>query len=287
MSQIHIIVDSTAQMPREMFEMYPNLHSVSLKVRVGDREWPEEGLSTIELFKFAKDSKLHPQTSQPAPGDFLEICKPLIDAGKEIIIITVSGGLSSTVQGARAVAKMLDEQRIHVIDSGTTSIGMVQMAKAALAMAASDIPLRYIVEKVYAMVELTHTFILVDTLEYLYKGGRIGGASALFGTILQIRPVLYLLEGKVAVMDKVRTKQRAVTRMFEELQQYQDLEYIGVAHIDVPTEARELTARVKEMYPDTQVLPAGIGSVLGAHLGPGMIGLVFQEKQAHDALASM
>ena len=278
MSQIHIVVDSTAQISREMINMYPNLHIVSLKVRIGDREWPEDELSTAELFKMAKETKKHPQTSQPAPGDFLAVCKPLIDAGKEIIIITLSGGLSGTVQGARAVAKMLDEERIHVIDSGTTSIGMVQMAKVALTMAGSGMAVRHIIDKVYAMIEATHTFILVDTLEYLYKGGRIGGAAALFGTILQIRPVLYLVDGKVAVMDKVRTKQRALTRMLEELQRYQNLEYIGVAHIDVPIEGQKLTARVQEMYPDTQVLPAAIGAVLGTHLGPGLIALVFQEK---------
>ena len=278
MSKIHIVVDSTAQIPTEMVEMYPNLHIVSLKVRVGDREWAEDKLPTAELFKIAKETKLHPQTSQPAPGDFIEICKPLIDAGKEVIIITVSGGLSGTAQGARAVAKLLDEQLIHVIDSGTTSIGMVQMTKMALTMAASGVAVRHIIDKVHDMIDATHTFLLVDTLEYLYKGGRIGGAAALFGTILQIRPVLYLLEGKVTVMDKVRTKQRAVTRMIEELKLYPNLEYVGVAHIDVPLEAQSITARIKELYPDTQVVPAAIGSVLGAHLGPGMVGLVFQEK---------
>lgn len=279
-SQIHIVVDSIAHISRDMFEMYPNLHGVSLKVRIGDREWPEGELSPAELFKIAKETKLHPQTSQPAPGDFIEVCKPLIDAGKEIILITVSGGLSGTVQGARAVAKMLDPQRIHVIDSGTASIGMVQMAKAALTMAASGMAAQNIVEKLHAMIAVTHTFILVDTLEFLYKGGRIGGAAALFGTILQIRPVLYLLDGKVAVMDKVRTKQRAVTRMLEELQKYQNLEYIGVAHIDAPAEAQGIITRVQEMYPDSQVLPAAVGSALGAHLGPGTIGIIFQEKQA-------
>jgi len=277
-SRIHIVVDSIAQISREMFEMYPNLHGVSLKVRIGDREWPEDELSTAELFKIAKETKLHPQTSQPAPGDFIEVCKPLIDAGKEIILITVSGGLSGTVQGARAIAKMLDEQRIHVIDSGTASIGMVQMAKAALTMAASGMSVSDIVEKLHAMIEATHTFILVDTLEYLYKGGRIGGAAALFGTILQIRPVLYLSDGKVAVMDKVRTKQRAVNRMLDELQKYQNLEYIGVGHIDAGADGQGIIERIEEMYPDNRVLPAGIGSVLGAHLGPGTIGIVFQEK---------
>jgi len=276
--QIHIVVDSSAQISQEMFEMYPNLHEVSLKVRVGDREWSEDQLSTAELFEFVKETKVHPQTSQPALGDFIEVCKPLIDEGKEIIIITVSGGLSGTVEGARTVAKMLDQQRVHVIDSGTASIGMVQMAKTALTMAVAGIPVAIIIEKIHAMIEATHTFILVDTLEYLYKGGRIGGAAALFGTILQIRPVIYLLDGKVAVMDKVRTKQRAVTRMLEELEKYPNLEYIGVGNVDAPLDGQEITARVQEMYPDNPVLLAAIGSVLGAHLGPGMIGVVFQEK---------
>lgn len=278
MSQIHIVVDSSAQMTNEMIAMYPNLHIVSMKVRLGDREWPENELSTTDLFKLAETEHLHPQTSQPAPGDFIEICQPLLAAGKEIIIITLSGGLSGTAEGARAASKMLDEKRIHVIDSGTTSIGMVQMAKAALTMVADGMEISDILNKVDEMIKATHTFIIVDTLDYLYKGGRIGGAAALFGAILQIRPVLYLSDGKVAVMDKVRTKQRAVSRMLEELQKHQNLEYIGVAHLGPLTERQGIVERIEEMYPGTQVLPALIGSVIGAHLGPGMIGLVFQEK---------
>jgi len=276
--QIHIVVDSSAQISQEMFEMYPNLHEVSLKVRIGDQEWSEDQLSTAELFKLVKETKIHPQTSQPALGGFFEVCKPLIDEGKEIIIITVSGGLSGTVEGARTVAKMLDQKRVHVLDSGTASIGMVKMAKTALTMANAGIAASIIIEKLHAMIEATHTFILVDTLEYLYKGGRIGGAAALFGTILQIRPVMYLSDGKVAVMDKVRTKQRAVIRMLEELEKYPNLEYIGVANVDAPLDGQAIMARVQEIYPDHPVLLAAVGSVLGAHLGPGMIGVVFQEK---------
>lgn len=278
MSHIHIIVDSIAQVPSEMSAMHPNLHTVSLKVRVGNKEWQENEISTKELFVICQETKQHPQTSQPAPGDFIELCQPLLDAGKEVIIITVSGGLSGTVEGARAVARMLDEKRIHVIDSGTATIGTLQMAKAALEMAASGSSIGEIVKKIEAMVKVTHTCLVPDTLEYLYKGGRIGGAAALFGSILQIKPVLYLADGKVAVLDKVRTKQRAITRMLDELQKVQKLEYIGVAHIDAPQEGEALAARIKVMFPDTAILPAKIGSVLASHLGPGMMGLVFQEK---------
>jgi DegV family protein with EDD domain len=277
-SQIHIIVDSIGQVPDEMLAMHPNLHIVSLKVRIGDQEWREDEISTKELFQICKDKRQHPKTSQPAPGDFIDICKPLIEAGKDVIIISVSGGLSGTVEGARSVANMLDEKKIHVLDSGTASVGMVQMAKVALEMASSGNTAKEIVDRIEALEKATHTLLIPDTLEYLYKGGRIGGASALFGSILQIRPLLYLVDGKVAVMDKVRTKQRVVNRMLDELQKYPNLEYIGVGHIDVPAEGEALVARIKELYPSTLILPATIGSVLGAHLGPGLLGLVFQEK---------
>jgi DegV family protein with EDD domain len=277
-SHIHIIVDSIAQIPREMLAIHPNLHTVALKVRVGEREWQEDEIAAKELFGICQETRQHPKTSQPAPGDFIEICKPLMDAGKEVLIITVSGGLSGTVEGARTVARMIDKQRIRVIDSGTASVGMVQMAQTALAMAAEGHSLSKIVEKIEKMAKATQTFLIPDTLEYLYKGGRIGGAAALFGSILQIKPVLHLVDGKVAVLDKVRTKQRAITRMLEELQKVQNIAYIGVAHVDVPTEGEALAARIREMYPNTPILPAGIGSVLGAHLGSGMLGLVFQEK---------
>jgi len=275
---IHIVVDSIGQVPSEMLAMHQNLHIVSLKVRVGDQEWQENEISTKKLFEICQDRKQHPTTSQPAPGDFITVCKPLIEAGKEIIIIGVSGGVSGTVEGARSVAKMLDKEHIHVLDSGTASVGMVAMAKAALEMVSAGSTAKEIVSRIEALAKATHTFLIPDTLEYLYKGGRIGGAAALFGSILQIRPLLHLVEGKVAILDKVRTKQRAVNRMLDELQKYQSLEYIGVAHIDVPEEGAKLAARIKEMYPDTPIVSAGIGAVLGAHLGPGLLGLVFQEK---------
>ena len=278
MSQIHIVVDSCAQISREMFEQYPNLHCVSMKVRVGDHEWLENDITSEELFKSAEELKKHPQTSQPAPGDFIEICKPLIDEGKEVIIITVSGGLSGTVEGAKSVAKMLDESRIRVVDSGTASIGMLQMAKAALEMVNEGMKLQEIVWKLYEIIEVTHTLILVDTLDYLYKGGRIGGAAALFGTILQIKPVIHLIDGKVAILDKVRTKQRAIKRVLDEIAKYKDLEYIGIGNVNCPAEGEAFINTVRELYPSVQVLPAAIGSVLGAHLGTGMIGVILQEK---------
>jgi DegV family protein with EDD domain len=278
-AQVHIVVDSIAQISQEMLDAHANLHMISLKVRLGDREWHENEIAAEELFRLEKANKTAIKTSQPAPGEFVEIFEPLIAANHEIVVISVSGGLSGTVEGARMAAKMVDEKRIFVVDSHTASIGMVQMARAALTMAERNRPAAEIAEEIREMAKYTHTLIVPDTLEYLHKGGRIGGAAALFGSILQIRPVLYLgQDGKVAVLDKVRTKQRAINRMLEEVQNYKDLEYIGVGHIDVPEEGKAIREKLQSVFPKVPVLPALLGSVLGAHLGPGLLGIVFQEK---------
>lgn len=278
MSQVHVVIDSIGQISTELLEQHPNLHRVSLKVALGDQEWCEPDISTAELFRLAKERNIHPKTSQPAPGEFLAILEPLLAAGHDIVMIHVSGGLSGTVRGAEAVARMLDEKRIHVIDSGTASVGMEQMALAALKLAAEGESAAAIAAHVRKLAAATHSVMVPDTLEYLHKGGRIGGAAALFGTILQIKPIIFLVEGKVAVLDKVRTKQRALNRMLEELNKHGELEYIGLGGIDVPDEVAALRERVREMFPHTPIVEARVGSVLGSHLGHGLIGLVFQEK---------
>ncbi|HWR41649.1 DegV family protein [Sporomusa sp.] len=277
MSNIHIVLDSTANAPQEMLSAHPNLHIVPLKVLLGDSVWNEPELSTAELFRLVKEKGIHPRTSQPAPGDFATAFALAAD-GNPVIMIGVSGGLSGTVNGARAAARDFKGREIYVIDSCTSAIGMVKMAEAALNMAAAGQPAGVIAERLQKMADTTHTLILPDSLEYLHKGGRIGGAAALFGSILQIKPILTLREGKVQVLDKVRTRPRAVARMIEELDKHGELNYIGVAHGEAPVVAGEIYDTVSQRYPNIPVSLTGIGSCLGAHLGPGVIGLIFQSK---------
>lgn len=277
MSNIHIVLDSTANASPEVLAAYPNLHIVPLKVILGDCVWNEPELSAEELFQLVREKGLHPRTSQPAPGDFAAAFAPAAD-GNDLIMIGVSGGLSGTVNGALAAARDFKGCEIHVIDSCTSAIGMVKMAEAALAMAAAGQSASTIARRLQAMADATHTLFMPDSLEYLHKGGRIGGAAVLFGSILQIKPILTLRAGKVQVLDKVRTRPRALARMLEELKQYGELEYIGVAHGEAPAIAREVYDKVKQQYPGVPVSLTSIGSCLGAHLGPGIIGLIFQHK---------
>lgn len=275
---IQIVIDSTANVPEEMLLAHANLHVVPLKIILGKDEWNEPELTTAELFRLAGEKGVYPQTSQPAPGEFVQAFMPAAQ-GQPVIMICLAGGLSGTVNGARAVAsKDFKGREIYVIDSCTGAIGAVKMAEAALAMAAAGESAGVIAEYLQRMAAATRTLFIVDSLEYLRKGGRIGGAAALVGSILRIKPILMLQEAKVQVLDKVRTQSRAISRMLEELSKADNLAYIGVVYEDEPAVAEEMLISIHQRYPDIPVSRNALGSVLGAHLGPGVIGLIYQSK---------
>lgn len=277
MSTIHVVVDSTAHIRPALLSSHPNLHVVPLKVILGDREWQEPELTNEELFRLTAGASSHPRTSQPAPGDFLTILQPLTGQGCEVIVITLSGGLSGTVRSAGTAAQMLNSPNVYIVDSGTAAIGMEKLVEAAFRLAGEGRAAGEIARRLAEISAATYTMFVPGTLEYLHKGGRIGGAAALLGTLLQIKPILFLTGGKVSVLDKVRTRGRAIARMAEELTRYGRPAYIGVVHLAAEQEAKQLAARLREQYPDVPVSVTGTGSVLGAHLGPGVVGLIFQE----------
>jgi len=277
-SQVHVILDSTANVPPQLLEKWCNLHVVPLTVLLNNRQINESELSAADLFTLIKETGDDPKTSQPAPGDFAALFSTIHNSGDSAVVITLAGSLSGTVQSAKIAAQMAGSKNIFVVDSGTTAIGMVQMAEQALAMAAAGAEAGCIAAEIEKMAGATHTMFVPATLEYLHKGGRIGGAAAVFGAILQIRPILYLREGKVAVLDKVRTRTRAIARMTEELKNYPDFAYISVVAIEAKEEALILQQQIQQLYPQIPVLFGEGGPVLASHLGPGLVGLIFQEK---------
>ena len=277
MHKVHIVLDSTANVPIGMREKHKNLHVVPLTLTLGKNQWYEEQISNEQLFSLVQTTGEFPKTSQPAPGDFIHTFQPILDAGGEIIVITLSSGLSGTIQSARTAAQTLDPKRISVVDSGTTAIGMVNMAQTALALAAAFEPAGAIASHLEQLSKVTHTLFVPRTLDYLYKGGRIGGAAALIGGILQIHPVLYLNNGKVAVLDKVRTWTKAVGRIVEEVKQHNNPMHIGVVHIGAAREAEGLRQQLEMRYPEQSISLSTGGAVLAAHLGPGLLGVILQD----------
>lgn len=277
MSEIHVVLDSTAHVEKDVLERYPNLHVVPLTVSLGEQRWFEDALTCEKLFSLIENTKLFPKTSQPAPGQFLEVLSPLNQEGHTIIIITMSGSLSGTLQSAQNSLNMLERKNIYLVDSGTTAIGMVRMAEAVFKMIEMGMAADEIVTKLHDIIQATHTMFVPATLEHLYKGGRIGGAAALFGSILHIKPILYLVEGKVMVLDKVRTNAKAIARMLEELAKYKSLAYIGVVYIGDRQAGEVLADSVRQRHPEALVSLSTGGAVLGSHLGYGLLGLIFQE----------
>ena len=277
-TQLQVVIDSTAMGDKEWLGQHNNLHVIPLTVRIGEQEWLDTEISGAELFQRASAAKELPKTSQPAQGQFIQLFQELTASGQEVVCILLSGGLSGTASAARMAAAQVDPRLIRVIDSGTTALGLVQMAKAALQAAEEGKSLADVVHLLDAMVRRTNTMFIPGTLEYLHKGGRIGGAARLFGGILQLCPLLYLQDGKVQVLDKVRTQKRALERAMQDIRALQRPAYIGVGHVDNPELAAQTAALVKQAQPEAQVEVFLISPVIGAHTGPGLIGFIYQEN---------
>lgn len=279
MTNIHVILDSTANAQPQWLLDYPTVHIVSLTVQVAAKEYAEDQLSAEQLFAVMKENHAHPKTSQPAPGVFQSLCERLLSLGGDIVVITLAEALSGTVRSAGLARELCsDPQRIHVVDSATTAIGLLAMAEQVVAAAQQNRPISEILSRLSSVVKATHTYFVLGTLDFLHQGGRIGGAAALFGSILQIRPVLYLVAGKVTVLEKVRTRTRAVDKMIDEVKKFEKLAYLGVVQIAALDEAKQVASRLAELFPGVPVTIVSGGAVLAAHLGPGLVGVVLQEQ---------
>lgn len=279
MANIHVVLDSTAHALPKWLLGHPCVHIAPLTVEVAGTEYEEDQLSAEKLFALMNSSASHPKTSQPPPGAFLSIYESLLTGECEIIVITLSEALSGTVRSANLAKELCsDPVRVHVVDSVTTASGMVKLAEYVMAAAERGQGVTKILQQLAFVVAATHTYFVPGTLDFLYKGGRIGGASALFGSILQIRPVLYLAQGKVTVLEKVRTRRRAIDKLVDEITKMPSLAYLGIVHIVAEEEAEKLGKRLSELFPDVPVSVSTAGSVLATHLGPGLVGVIFQEK---------
>jgi DegV family protein with EDD domain len=218
-------------------------------------------------------------TSQPAVGDFLEVWRPLLDDGDDIVSIHISSGISGTYGSATAARELLvgegvDESRISVIDSRRACGGLGVMMLAAAAVAQNGGDVAAVTERVTKARDELQMWFAVDTLEYLRRGGRIGGAQAWLGSALKIKPIL-TLDGEITPIERVRTAQRAFTRMTEFLDELHSDGRDGwvVQHIQAPDEAERLVDHGRKLFGTEPVFVSEVGPVIGAHVGPGLLGV--------------
>ncbi len=273
---VAIVSDTCHYLPRELVARR-RIHQVSLYVN-----WPEGTQRESDIADYAafydrlREASTLPTTSQPSIGDFLTVYRPLLSAGEDIVSIHLAGGMSGTVTVAEQARTELgaDAARVHVIDSATACGGQGLMLLAAAAAAEAGRDAAGVVEQARRAREQLRMWFAIDSLEFLRRGGRIGGAQAWLGSALRIKPIL-TVESEITPVERVRTSRRAFERLVDLLRERarDGADAWMVQHIQAPAEAEELIARGREVFGRDPVAVSEIGPVIGAHVGPGLLGV--------------
>jgi DegV family protein with EDD domain len=277
---VAVCSDTTNYLPRELVRRN-SIREVSLYVNLAGTQQRESDIleDTDAFYDALRATQEAATTSQPAVGDFLEVWRPLIDDGDDIVSIHISSGISGTYGSATSARELLvgegvDESRISVIDSRRAcgGLGIMMLAAAAAAQDGGDVAA--VTERVTKARDELQMWFAVDTLEYLRRGGRIGGAQAWLGSALKIKPIL-TLDGEITPIERVRTAQRAFTRMTEFLDELHKDGRDGwvVQHIQAPDDAERLVAYGRKVFGTEPVFVSEVGPVIGAHVGPGLLGV--------------
>lgn len=274
---VALVSDSCHYLPRQIAEAC-GLHEVSLYVHRGGTAQRELEISDYDdYYRRLRAEEQLPTTSQPSIGDFLAVYEPLLDAGHEIVSIHLSGGISGTVRAAEQAREQLgdDAAKVQIVDSRTAcgAQGLQLMAAAAaLAHAPDDAPAA--AAAAIRARESMRFWFAVDTLEYLRRGGRIGGAQAWLGGALQIKPILSI-DSEITPVERVRTSRRAFERLVtlaDGLRQ-EGADAWVIQHVQAPDQAAALAARCTELFGHGPAFVSELGPVIGTHVGPGLIGV--------------
>jgi DegV family protein with EDD domain len=275
MASVAIVSDTCHYLPAELVAEH-GIQQVSLYVHwKGDTQRESEIADYDAYYRRLGSAEELPTTSQPSIGDFLSVYEPILDRGDDIVSIHLAGGMSGTVRSAEQARDQLgnDAERVHVIDSASAcgGEGLVVLAAAAAAREGADA--MAVADRARRARESLKMWFAIDTLEYLRKGGRIGGARAWLGSALKIKPIL-TVESEITPIERVRTSRRAFERMVELLRsRAQDgADAWMVQHIQAPDDAAELARRGTEIFGHEPLVISQIGPVIGTHVGPGLLG---------------
>ena len=274
-----VVCDSTCYLPAELIAER-GIRVISLYVSVdGQQEREVDIADYAAFFERLRASESGATTSQPSIGDFIAVYEPLLEAGKEIVSIHISAGISGTFEAAnQARQRLIDEgkggERIRVMDSRSAAggMGLCALGAAAAAIEGGDAAAAETrAEEVRAALKM---WFAIDTLEYLRRGGRIGGARAWIGSALKIKPIL-TLEEEITPVERVRTRARSLERLRDYARQRQASGADGwvVQHIQDQETADKLSKDCYEIFGGGPAFTSEIGAVLGAHVGPGLLGV--------------
>ena len=275
---VAVVTDSTAYLPDELVEGY-GIHVVPLYVVLAGhsgREGWDIGPGDVARALSARGQTV--STSRPTPGDLVAAYRRALDEGADrLVSIHLSSELSGTSDAARLAASQVGEHIVTVVDTRSAAMGAGFAVLAAARSAAAGADAGTVARTARETAEATKTFFVVDTLEYLRRGGRIGPAATILGSALAVKPVLHVQDGRVVPLEKVRTSGRALNRLVQRAVEAagQGPVSIAVHHLAAPEKAERLAAEIRDRLPQLRELHVSeLGAAIGAHVGPGAVGIV-------------
>lgn len=279
---VKIITDSTSYIEREVLNDL-DIGVISLYVSFPDRSIREVDIENQEFYEILKDQGI-PLSSQPTQGELYASMVDVVSKGHDLLCILLSSDMSGTYSSACSVREQVLEEykdaKIHILDSRSNSMQLGFAAIVAARAAKEGKPLEEVIRIAEDNIKRSRFLFIPENLEYLKKGGRIGGGSALIGNILKIIPILTVEDGQTAVLKTVRTKARAIKAMLEKMLEdnlKSAIEEVVVHHINCYEQAAQLAGKIKESL-TIDVPIVDIGPVIGLHVGPGAIGIVYYTK---------
>lgn len=277
-AQVAVVTDSTCNIPQDLLELH-KIHVIPQVVN-----WDGASLldgidiQPAEFYQRLSTSDTMPTTSQPSAGEFLEFFTGVAENAETIVAILVSDELSGTLDSARTAAGMLEGTPIEIVDSRSASMGLGLIVLAAARAAERGLSHQAVAEVARSIVPKMKVMFVVDTLEFLHKGGRIGGAQRLIGSMLSMKPLLHLVDGRIEPLARIRTKKKAIKHLLEIV--FADTESATKVHAAIlsavaPYERDEIRAAVIERVNPVEMPFAELSPVIGTHVGPGTVGIAY------------
>lgn len=278
---VAVVTDSTSYLPTGLAERH-RIRIVPLEVRLGDRTGREGvEVGTAELSTALLDRRLDVQTSRPTPADFVACYRQALDGGADAVVsVHLSRELSGTWEAARMAAREVGPEVVRVVDSRSVAMGLGFAVLAAADAAEAGQAAAAVESAAAAVAARCRVFFSVDSLDRLRRGGRIGAAAAMLGTALSVKPLLHIDEGRIRPLEKVRTTSRAAQRLVDLAVAVVGDGPVDVAvhHLGAAERAETVAARLRERVNASRAVVSELGSVIGAHVGLGALGVVLVPK---------
>ncbi len=271
---VRVVTDSTCDLSQDVVREL-GITVVPLLIHIGEDTF-QDGvtLNNDSFYEILKTGSVLPKTSAPSSGMFIEAYEQLAEIADDIVSIHISASLSATYASALVARDGVDvPRRIEVIDSRSASFALGLLVVVAATMARDGATVDEIVAEIHESIPRTHFFGVLDTLDYLHRGGRIGKASTFLGSMLNIKPILSLRDGIAFPVERIRGREQALDRLCEMVGSYGSISHLAVGHTTTPEEMELLAFRLSQFYPSSGILRCRCGATIGTYFGPGALGV--------------